>query len=112
MLDREWARDMSQEQFNVEYERKFPSADVIPDVTLWVNSGEPVYHGISPVTDADFVTEVVGQKVAPDGEPQKLEARIKQPGMFVCRGCGDKFDYPIVRWNHEKKCQKVLAGGE
>lgn len=109
--DRSWALGMPQEQFNVEFERKFPNADVIPDVELWLSSGEPVYHGISPVNDKDFITEVVGEKAVNDDEPQKLEARIKQPGKFKCRGCHEPFDYHINRWNHEKKCQKVLSGG-
>lgn len=109
MLDREWARGMNQEQFNVAFERRFPGADVIPDVELWVNSSEPEYHGISPVLDDDFITEVVGAKAVPEEGPQKLEPRIKQPGKFVCDGCGEKFDYHIVRWRHMKKCQKILA---
>jgi len=109
--DRSWAVGMSQAQFNVEFERKFPSADVIPDVEFWSTSGEPVYHGISPVNDKDFITEVVGKKAVSEGEPEKLEAKIKQPGKFKCRGCNEPFDYHIVRWRHEKTCQKVLAGG-
>lgn len=108
MLDREWARGLTQEQFNIEYERRFPSADVIPDLNFWLSSGEPTYHGIDPVLDKDYITEVVGEVKDSEGPDLKLPPKIKQPGKFVCEGCGEKFDYHIVRWRHMKTCQHIL----
>ena len=107
-MDRNWAVGLSQEEFNIAYERKFPGADVIPDVKFYTTMGEPVYHGISPIRDEEFAPE---ETPINKDEPKPLPAKIKQPGKFICRGCGQKFDYPIVRWRHEKKCQNVLAEG-
>jgi hypothetical protein len=111
---REWAVGLTQGEFDVEYIRRHPTSDIIPDVATWPFMPEPEYNGVSPVLPEDYVsgpTEVAGIKAAPP--PASAEAE-KPP--LVCPGCHMEFKWgrgaKMLWTNHVKKCKAALQKGE
>ena len=103
-MDRSWAVGMEQDDFQREYARKFPMADVIPAVSDYVVGSEPVYHGISGVRPEDFAIEQIDTSKKPE-EPKRIQDR----GRLSCSGCGKQFSHVIARAGHERKCKAILV---
>lgn len=104
MLDRSWAKGLNQGEFTTQYLRRFPFADVIPEVGEWVEGSEPVYHGITPPLPDDYEVDYNPDLAEKKEKPQNL----KRKDGYACRGCGKKFNYPIARAGHERGCKTKL----
>ena len=53
--DREWATGMTQAQFEVEFVKRNPYSDVVPDVMEWIVRKEPEPRGIDAIPPDGFV---------------------------------------------------------
>jgi hypothetical protein len=101
MFDRGWAVGLNQGEFEIQYLRKFPGADVIPTAESYVAGSEPVYHGIDGVKPEDLITD--------SKEPSTKMEPEKKKGRLDCSGCGRVFTKVIARAGHERHCKAILA---
>lgn len=97
-MDRSWAVGLSQVEFEKEYLKRIPFADVIPDGAEWSKGSEPKYHGIEGVKPDDYM--------AVDGPEKPKE---EKPKVFTCRGCGREFNHHLGRTAHERRCKVKIA---
>ena len=75
-----WAVDMTQTEFNLEYERRNPTSDVIPDVTRYLY---PL-----PVEDRS-ITPMSPEEYEEDGPAGHLPEVVVNPdAVFTCPACG------------------------
>jgi hypothetical protein len=100
MESREWAVGMPQQEFNIEFRRRNPESDVIPDVRTWTQSFEVEQRGIDPFELENMILE---QKV----KPKEIKKEIP-----FCPGCKREFDHPkgakLARAAHMKHCKVLL----
>jgi hypothetical protein len=102
MEDRSWAEGMTQEQFNVEYPRRVLGADMIPDVTQYIDNvfGQGVY-GDTNVNPEDIRPERDGLH---GDEPEKQN--MNAPGLFTCNYCGrDNLKSKFGLMAHMRHCK-------
>ncbi len=100
---REWARNLGQDDFNREYQRRFPFGDVIPAVSEYVNGSEPIYNGIPDLPPEPFTM---------DGPEYEFAIKEKAAVNYACRGCGKGFEIAIARAGHERYCKSVVRKKE
>ncbi len=115
MEERNWARKISQHEFEIGFRQRFPWSDVIPDRIDWAYGSEPEYHGINPPTgefEPDTGEEAeegsIGKEfVNKDSESgaKVVPQRLKKENGYPCRACGKQFDYAIARAGHERQCK-------
>jgi hypothetical protein len=100
--EKEWAKDYkSQIEFEAEFQRRNPLADSIPKVDEWLGRPAPKYAGIDGINLEDLKID----DTIPHPE-KKGEAKKK---VFACKGCKREFEYGIAKYQHEKKCEVLLA---
>jgi hypothetical protein len=100
--ERAWAVGLSQQDFEREFVKRTPWADVIPDVVQWAEWEEPENRLID-APDPEDINK-------PDGEnPKSKHAPLKVHLGFPCRGCGRVFDFKIARAGHERGCKTAIS---
>jgi hypothetical protein len=102
MEDRTWAEGMPQDVFDIQYQRRFPLADVIPDVNMYVENihGQKVY-GDHVVNPEDCHPEMDGQVVDPDLKPVKMN----EPKECACEHCGKVCKSHFGLMAHKRHCK-------
>lgn len=99
--EKAWAEEYRDQMlFEAEFQRRNPLADSIPKVNEWLGRPAPKYHGIDGVNLEDLkIDDTIPH-------PNKKDA---EPKVFACKGCKREFEYPIARYQHEKKCDVLLV---
>lgn len=102
MSNRAWAIGLTAEDFHHAYLRRFPMADVIPEMNEYLAGSDPVYNGIG---------EIAPDSYEPDtGENPIREEKKETVAVFACRGCGKVFHKHIARLGHERHCKAIIKG--
>ncbi len=98
-VEKEWAKELKQDEFEREFQRRNPGTDVIPNVEKWLKTPITTYRGISPYMPEDMELE---------DRPQPKEVKID----YYCRGCkrdfNDKKNPWLGRSAHERHCKALL----
>jgi len=110
--DRMWAIDMTQKDFDFEYEVRHPACDVIPDVKTYLNPPPVEDRSMTPLNPEEYeedgpvghVPEVV---VDPDAELTCPGCGFVAKKSFTSRGILRK----IGLYAHMRKCKEVIANG-
>jgi len=107
-----WAVDMTQNEFNIEYERRHPACDVIPDVIMYLHP---------PVQEDRSMTPMNPEEYEEDGPAGHVpEVKEVSADVFTCPGCGylakEKFyksGKPMLIGikAHMRKCKVVIGNG-
>lgn len=100
-VEKEWAKDLTQVQFEQEYIKKHPFTDVVPDVKAWLVQGEPQYHGIEMPVIENLMSDVEETEAPP---PPKIEEKPE----IRCE-CGRKFGVRVALEGHKRHCPMVKA---
>jgi len=109
--ERAWAVDMTQDAFNLEYQRRFPISDVIPDVYGYLHPPGFEDRGMTPIIGE------LEQDGPAGGAPAVKEMTVD---VFTCPGCGfvaKKMYYKngtpmkIGIMAHMRKCKEVIKNG-
>ncbi len=78
--ERAWAVDMTQSEFNFEYERRHPNTDVIPDLNMYLHP---------PVQEDRSMTPMNPEEYEEDGPAGHVpEVAVNPDAEFTCPGCG------------------------
>ena len=99
-----WAEDIqTQNEFEIAFMQRNPRADSIPNVDEWLGRPAPEYHGVDGVNLEDLIID--------DAEANRIDNAPKEPEkkVYNCKGCKQEFEYPIARYQHEKRCKTLLA---
>ncbi len=97
---KEWAEGLEQNEFIIEFLKRFPySSDCIPYGKEWVTKEPSKYHGIDPVNPELIILE---------DKPE----RKRDTGILYCRGCKREFKHErgnvLARGAHERYCKVLL----
>ena len=98
-----WAEGMKQPEFEIDFLRRNPTADSIPNLNEWLGRSAEQYHGIDPFNPEELILDDV---TAHENDKKPKEAEKK---VYNCKGCKQEFEYPIARYQHEKKCAVLLV---
>ena len=102
--EKEWALELNQAEFDIEFQKRNPFCDSIPSVDKYLNTENPQTHGIDSFNLEDL--EVEQTQVEREKEERK-------EAVLYCRGCKKEFNNPISKWAnkkvHEKTCKTLLA---
>lgn len=98
---KQWAINLTQEEFFHEFMRRNPTADSIPLKDEWL--------GIPPTPPSRCIDPVNPEDMEPD-EPPKEHVKDKSPKGLYCRGhgCDRTFTHQIGRISHERRCKFAL----
>lgn len=108
---RAWAVDMTQDEFNLEYQRRYPLSDVIPDIEGYLHPPGFEDRGMTPIVQ-EF------EEDGPAGHIPVIEE--VSVDVFTCPGCGyvakQKFykngtPMKIGIMAHMRKCKEVIKNG-
>jgi len=119
LVERQWAVGMSQIEFEREWQKKNPFADVIPDVNEWLNHQHPQSRLIEPFNfeSMDLTGEgKVAEKPKVEEKPTPTEVKSNRDKLverlskktFHCRGCNREFNYKVAWVGHEKYCKSLM----
>lgn len=110
---REWARELTQSQFEREWLQRNPFSDIIPNREVWVDMAEPVYLGITGVNAGDLELESLEPaKHLREAELEnEVEVTVDEEAQlkWKCDGCGKAYKYAIAKYAHERRCKVLLA---
>lgn len=110
--DKVWAVDMTQHEFNFEYEKRHPNADVIPDVKTYLYPLPVEDRSMTPMSPEEY------EEDGPAGHV--LEVKEVPEDVFTCPGCGyvakKKFyknGTPMLIGikSHMRKCKVIIENG-
>jgi hypothetical protein len=97
MSDRSWAVELNEQEFTIEYQRRFgPHIDVIPTRENYVNGQEAQYHGIDNFNLDDMTVQ---DKFVPENEGKHVNM------VYSCRHCQKEFTHRIAQAGHERLCK-------
>lgn len=97
---------MTQAEFDTAYPQRVKGADVVPDVSTYVNNvfGQKTY-GDTAVNPEDIRPERDGLHGEPEAKPN-----MNAPGKFVCEYCGkDDIKARVGLMSHMRACKKKRA---
>lgn len=99
---KQWAVNLSQEDFVNEFLRRNPRADAIPLRVEWLN--------IEPAAPSRSIDAFNPEDMDDADNPVKEHVKDNGPKGFYCRGHGCEFSctHNIGRISHERKCQHAL----
>jgi hypothetical protein len=108
--EREWAKGLSQAEFEREWPLRNIGSDVIPDVLIWSTQEDTAYplliDGVSPCDVLSDDADVEAKE--PPKSPELQKNKGPQKGEFRCRGCDKVFEYKVARAGHERACKVAL----
>ena len=110
--DRAWAIDMTQKEFDFEYEVRHPNADVIPDVKTYL---------YPPVQEDRSITPMNPEEYEEDGPAGHIPEVKEDPiDVLTCPGCGYVAKKSFTKKGklrtigimaHMRKCKEVIKNG-
>ena len=99
-----WAVGLDQFQFQMEWMRRFPRADVVPDVKEWLKVREIKRESARPILPEEYEDD---KQVNLEKEAkEKQEARNKELAEDLkCKYCGKVCKARIGKVKHEAYCK-------
>ena len=94
--ERLWAWDIKEEDFQLEFTRRYPMSDVVPTRSKYLLYKVAEHRSIDSFNEEQILVE-------------HFEKKDPTPENWDCKGCGREFaKNHIGRKNHVKKCKGLM----
>lgn len=108
MEDRSWAEGLNQYEFEIQFLRRNPNADVMPLVETYLRPLEiKKVERMTPVHDESYEADDDMARLMKK-KALKRNEEVPSTQILECRGCGRVFTANIGRVSHERRCEKFL----